>query len=645
MEGWAIDFLNGPEVVLAMLCGEKLLHATAITLHDISQEQFSRLENSDVRSWVVNGTLFQAVRRREYGAAGNSTRTRALRDARMWTNRPVDPAAKERLQQRLREIDSDVIAIREEMACLQGRRRELGNEHKSLGDDVEALKADKERKQRALTIFKALPTRLAQEEQKLAAIEEHLDGVRERLDNIQKDRDKVLLEKAHATIKYAEAVVEYGKTHDALLELEMQHIEAKSDFEVLKSRNEHVQTTLKAKQDEEKAAVEECSRESAIAKELVIHVKELAAEAKDLAEAGHEIWQDYLAEYGRKSAEELEADIESERARLELTHEGNWNIMKEFEERQRRIDKLKEGLEKFLQQKEEVQKAIEEIRGRWEPELDALVAKISDAFSDSFARIGCAGQVTVHKASSSDREDRTDSSNNDHLHLSCASERPDGSDGLDFANWAIHIAVKFRESEPLSLLDSHRQSGGERAVSTIFYLMALQSLSRAPFRVVDEINQGMDPRNERMVHGRMVDIACGEDDSSESSGGSQYFLITPKLLSGLKYRRGMRVLNIVSGEKMPSYSSGGEQRVDFEGWVKRARELGLGKMMGPITSRVGGGINSRGRRVDLGMHLVRSPGFEVGSSDVEVDGHAAGFKEDEQVASVRSHGRVTEVGA
>lgn len=55
------------------------------------------------------------------------------------------------------------------------------------------------------------------------------------------------------------------------------------------------------------------------------------------------------------------------------------------------------------------------------------------------------------------------------------------------------------ESEPLSVLDNHRQSGGERAVSTIFYLMALQSLARAPFRLVDEINQGMDPRNERYV--------------------------------------------------------------------------------------------------------------------------------------------------
>jgi chromosome segregation ATPase len=101
-----------------------------------------------------------------------------------------------------------------------------------------------------------------------------------------------------------------------------------------------------------------------------------------------------------------------------------------------------------------------------------------------------------------------------------------------------------RENETLQILDAHRQSGGERSVSTIFYLLALQSLARAPFRVVDEINQGMDPRNERMVHERMVEIACREHTS-------QYFLITPKLLTGLRYDRRMKILCIASGEHMP----------------------------------------------------------------------------------------------
>lgn len=140
----------------------------------------------------------------------------------------------------------------------------------------------------------------------------------------------------------------------------------------------------------------------------------------------------------------------------------------------------------------------------------------------------------------------------------------------------------------MARLDSQRQSGGERAVSTVFYLMSLQSLTRSPFRVVDEINQGMDPRNERLVHSRMVAIATGNDDwvpeanpsdtaTNQPGGaaedvadvvrqveegieradlgtasGSQYFLVTPKLLHDLRYEEGMRVMCIVSGEHLPS---------------------------------------------------------------------------------------------
>jgi hypothetical protein len=40
--------------------------------------------------------------------------------------------------------------------------------------------------------------------------------------------------------------------------------------------------------------------------------------------------------------------------------------------------------------------------------------------------------------------------------------------------WCAQIKVKFREDEQLQLLTAHRQSGGERSVSTILYLIALQ---------------------------------------------------------------------------------------------------------------------------------------------------------------------------
>ena len=89
-------------------------------------------------------------------------------------------------------------------------------------------------------------------------------------------------------------------------------------------------------------------------------------------------------------------------------------------------------------------------------------------------------------------------------------------------NWdlcKIPVLIFFNSSdnETLQLLSSSRQSGGERSVSTMLYLIALQSLSKSPFRVVDEINQGMDPRNERLVHRLIVTAACIKSDS-------QYFV-------------------------------------------------------------------------------------------------------------------------
>lgn len=183
-----------------------------------------------------------------------------------------------------------------------------------------------------------------------------------------------------------------------------------------------------------------------------------------------------------KTNADIDNDIEVETARLDLLHEGNPNAIKQYEDRQAKIETLKRKIDGQEKKLADMKKGIQELRDGWEPEIDRLIAKISLAFTRSFEKIGCAGEVRVHKDE-------------------------------DFDKWAVQILVKFREKEKLQILTSQRQSGGERAVSTVFYLMALQSLARSPFRVVDEINQGMDPRNERLVHHRMVNIACQEHTS------------------------------------------------------------------------------------------------------------------------------------
>jgi len=62
--------------------------------------------------------------------------------------------------------------------------------------------------------------------------------------------------------------------------------------------------------------------------------------------------------------------------------------------------------------------------------------------------------------------------------------------GSDRACQLLDLEEPCTASSALVPLNKRVQSGGERSVSTIMLLMALQDMVKPPFRVVDEINQG-----------------------------------------------------------------------------------------------------------------------------------------------------------
>lgn len=156
------------------------------------------------------------------------------------------------------------------------------------------------------------------------------------------------------------------------------------------------------------------------------------------------------------------------------------------------------------------------IKDRWLPALRTMVADISGRFSALFSRLGCVGEVQL-------------------------TER-----GEDYDEWELNILVQFREQSQLAQLSVQRQSGGERSVTTILFLLSLQEMAASPFRVVDEINQGMDAANERRMHSLLVATATAAPQQ-RSQLRSQYFLITPKLLTGLEYHERMHVHCVFNG--------------------------------------------------------------------------------------------------
>ncbi|XP_012530407.1 structural maintenance of chromosomes protein 5 [Monomorium pharaonis] len=188
------------------------------------------------------------------------------------------------------------------------------------------------------------------------------------------------------------------------------------------------------------------------------------------------------------------------------------NILREYEEMQASIQNLTEFIKENTIELEQMTKRIEKLKEKWLKPLEQLVEKINSNFSSYFFAMDCAGEVTLSH----------------------------GENVLDFDQYGLKIKVKFRDADELQELTRHFQSGGERTVTTAIYMIALQELSRVPFRCVDEINQGMDAVNEKRVFDLLVKM-------TGRLGSSQYFLLTPKLLPDLTYTETVTVHCVFNG--------------------------------------------------------------------------------------------------
>ncbi|KAG2501172.1 hypothetical protein HYH03_000987 [Edaphochlamys debaryana] len=202
--------------------------------------------------------------------------------------------------------------------------------------------------------------------------------------------------------------------------------------------------------------------------------------------------------------DELEALLEGKRAEVEAAQNAlrgdEAAVLEAWRRREEEMGTLRQVEAAGAAELAKLEEELAKLREAWLPELRERLARVNEALQRHFASIRCAGEVVLREA------------------------------GDQYDKYAVEIRVQYRPQEPLQALDRNHHSGGERSVATMIYLMALQGITSTPFRVVDEINQGMDSRNERKVFDLLV--ACsGRPDTP------QCFLLTPKLIANLQYNQ------------------------------------------------------------------------------------------------------------
>lgn len=412
LQSWIIDLIEGPEPVLAMLCDNSKIHSTAFTNRDMTDAQFEALKRTPLSSWVTASNTFQIIRRREYGDQASSTRVNPLKSARHFTDAPVDRQQEDELNAREREANGEIELLQEQMQKLKDEMDAMKPKHAKLQEQHDTLLASKNEKQRQLSEFNGLPAKLQRSQEKLANEEEKINGSLERRRDIVSRGDNLTVSKGQLVLDYANSIEALRNFHISLYEAEILQAEAKSDLDQLQAQHAEEQRML----EELRREVDHLTQTEA---ELLEEGKRLQAvcqhAGKDIVEGTpeHEVYSE-VVDIGKWTSDRLETEIESVSTRIDLTSgNGNQDTIREFEARASRIETKRARLSEIEEHLHDLFNKIEALRNKWEPELDALVVQISEAFAENFARIQSAGEVGVHKDD-------------------------------DFEQWAIQIKVKFR---------------------------------------------------------------------------------------------------------------------------------------------------------------------------------------------------------
>ncbi|KAJ8519683.1 hypothetical protein ONZ45_g3400 [Pleurotus djamor] len=557
-DGYALKYVDYPEGMKWFLCESLQLHRSAIGLFkpiDVNKamEAVTRMgpdgRGGNGATFIV-GNIMHQVGRSRYGRRTVTDMTRDIKRAWAFVGASVDQEAKSRAEGELREHQKALVLCEE-------RQKELEDERSGIQADMNEL-------ERRMDAVKRRKKAVVDERQRIIQLNGKIDRTTKALEDQLKQPpiEAKRLELKHKIAGFLNTRVNTAREYVELAQRVVveQNLAAKAGLEFLQigADKQALQELCNEKDRQHQEALikfheatqlfDRLKAESSVlltnSRALLANIDEELYDEFDAIEKPRRKWEQSLEEAAKnkttpppppegietRNAAEFEADLAVQRNNLELNLHANPGVLEQYEKRKAEIAALIASIEEKQKKVERLERNIKHARDNWQPALETLVKSIGLKFSAAFDRIGCAGEIRI-------------------------------SEHEDYAKWAIDILVKFRDTEKLQLLTAQRQSGGERSLTTILYLMSLTEEARAPFSLVDEINQGMDQRAERSVHNSMVQVTCKEDSA-------QYFLITPKLLPDLDYHERMRILCVNNGEWLPDEPDLGNMMGMIDNYVK-----------------------------------------------------------------------------
>ncbi|ACI65917.1 predicted protein [Phaeodactylum tricornutum CCAP 1055/1] len=432
----------------------------------------------------------------------------------------VNPRVKKEAEDRIAEANAEMNELR---PAIEDSQKEK-NKTELAAQEVKAKLQSSKQSLESLKKF----------QQKLENARNKLDDARRDLESDDEKEKKALVQSLMNRVAHGVSALEvHAQQHEQMLLATMENAGlqiSRNDFSVAERRAKYVCKNTSFKGLETRAVKIQTDFMN-VKKEYA----KLKTEAERVAPLEDENGNktelfDQLQELEVTTLHDCEAALDEAVSKAD-EYADNPDALRQYERTKAEIEEVQTKLDDLTSSKDAKLQEIRNKSNPWQAALENYVSKVDKLFSEYMQEMECTGEIRL-KRGKIDEDDENQIGN--------------------FKDWGIEILVSFREGTKAQILSAQVQSGGERSVSTIMYLMALQDMMVAPFRCVDEINQGLDDRNERLVFRRIVENSTRPPKGEPFEHVGQYFLITPKLLPNLvdMEEEGVTILFVFNGEGM-----------------------------------------------------------------------------------------------
>jgi len=396
-------------------------------------------------------------------------------------------AEREELEHEIGDLEADLDSIEDEREEVSTRMEEIESEVEALDDRIASIREEIDDLEVEIE-----GSRLPELTDQAETIRGDIDDLDDRIDDLAAERNELELEKQYAEDAIDDCHEEIEEAQNRKAQLQERIADHEAEIEAARERLEAKQEAvadLEAALADLKAEREDLREELAEATEARNEQRE-AVETVEARLESHRETEERLAweidelesEVGEYDPEEIpdhdavEAEIDRLEREMTALEPVNMLAIDEYDEVQDQLEDLDGKRETLIEEAEGIRDRIDRYEARKTETFMEAFDAIDEHFQEIFVRL---------------------SNGTGHLHL----EHPDDP-------FEGGLTMKAQPGDkPIQRLDA--MSGGEKSLTALAFIFAIQRHNPAPFYALDEVDAFLDAANAELV-GDLVDELAGD---------------------------------------------------------------------------------------------------------------------------------------